>query len=66
MNITLNGEDRKVDDGISVLQLVMTLGVKPRAVVVERNAEIVEHDDYDKTMLNDGDEIEVVAIVGGG
>ena len=33
---------------------------------IEINGEIIKKSDYDKTVLNDGDKIEVVSFVGGG
>ena len=35
-------------------------------IAVERNGEIVPKSLYDKTVLEDGDEIEIVSCVGGG
>ena len=35
-------------------------------IAVEINGEIIKKSDYDKTVLNDGDKIEVVSFVGGG
>lgn len=38
----------------------------PSRIAIERNGEIVPRAQYDKTLLSDGDVIEVVSFVGGG
>lgn len=38
----------------------------PARIAIERNGEIVPRAQYDKTLLSDGDVIEVVSFVGGG
>lgn len=35
-------------------------------IAVERNGSIVKRSDYDKTVLQDGDTVEIVQFVGGG
>ena len=35
-------------------------------IAVERNGSIVKRNDYDKTVLQDGDTVEIVQYVGGG
>lgn len=35
-------------------------------IAVERNGSIIKRDDYDKTVLQDGDTVEIVQFVGGG
>ena len=66
MQVTVNGETREAPEGASVLGLVERLGFNPKRVVVELNAEIVPRDGYADAMLNDGDTLELVRIVGGG
>ena len=41
-------------------------GFRRDRIAVEINGEIIKKSDYDKTVLNDGDKIEVVSFVGGG
>lgn len=66
MEIQLNGEPRRVGDGISIVQLLQDLGLGERRVAVERNRDIVPRGDYATTCLEAGDVIEVVQFVGGG
>ncbi len=64
--IRLNGERRGVPDGTSVAGLVEELGFAREQVAVERNRELVPRAAHATTPLADGDEVEVVTLVGGG
>ena len=66
VTVTLNGKPRKVPDGVSLLDLLKQLDVQPSRVVVEHNREIRRHDDFEKTQVHAGDELELVYFVGGG
>ena len=66
MQIFLNGESRNVDPGTSIEALVLTLSDDPRGIAIERNLEIVPKAEHAKTLLQDGDRLEVVQFVGGG
>lgn len=64
--VRLNGKDRDVPAGLSVRQLVESLDLDPRLVVVELNREILERDRYGETPVREGDHVELVHFVGGG
>jgi thiazole synthase len=66
VTVTLNGKPRKVPDGVSLLELLEQLDVQPSRVVVEHNREIRRRDDFEKTQVHAGDELELVYFVGGG
>ena len=66
MTLTINGETRSVDAGADLAALVVSLGLDPRKVAVERNLEIVPRGLYAATPLAEGDRIELVQFVGGG
>ncbi|HEY4870277.1 MAG TPA: sulfur carrier protein ThiS [Candidatus Dormibacteraeota bacterium] len=66
VTVTLNGKPRKVADGVSLLQLLEELDVAPARVVIEHNREIRRKDDFAKTIVHAGDELELVYFVGGG
>ena len=66
MRISVNGKPKELDEGASVLDLLQQLGLQPRRVAVERNKRIVRRNDCDDTVLTDGDEVEIVTLVGGG
>ena len=63
VEVTLNGKPRKVPDGVSLLDLLKQLDVQPSRVVVEHNREIRRPDDFDKTQVHAGDELELVYFV---
>ena len=64
--IVVNGEDRQVPAGTTVLALVELLGLAGRKVAVERNREVVPRAQHAETALADGDRVELVTFVGGG
>ena len=66
MFLTLNGEPREVPDGTTVSQLLQLLKVTPERVVVEINLNILKRAEHAGTVLNAGDQVELVQFVGGG
>jgi thiazole synthase len=66
VTVTLNGKPRQVTDGVTLLDLLNQLDVQPSRVVVEHNREIRRPDDFEKTVVRAGDELELVYFVGGG
>jgi len=66
MQLTINGEDRAVENAANVAAVVAALGLDARKVAVELNLEIVPKSLYAQTALSDGDRIEIVQFVGGG
>jgi sulfur carrier protein len=66
MRIFYNGEDRVVDDALTVQQLLEQQGIAGRRVAVEVNGEIVPRSRYAEHRLGEGDRVEVVFAVGGG
>lgn len=65
MSVTVNGEPRRVPEGITVRELLDLLGVRGQAAV-ERNLELVPRARHTTETLTDGDALEVVQLVGGG
>ena len=66
MNLLINGEPTDVADGQTVQAVIEKLGLTGRAVAVERNREIVPKREHEQTVLEEGDELEIVTLVGGG
>jgi thiamine biosynthesis protein ThiS len=66
MNVIANGEGREIPDGTSVLALLESLALSAEITIVERNGDILGRADYARTILADGDRLELVRIVGGG
>ncbi|HEY8469228.1 MAG TPA: sulfur carrier protein ThiS [Longimicrobiales bacterium] len=66
IEITLNGEPRRVARGLTVAELLAELGLNPGLVVVEHNREILERARLAETPIAAGDVLELVHFVGGG
>ena len=66
MRIQLNGDPRDLPDPMTIQALLAELDVDPRAVAVELNRVVVKRARYADTVIGDGDEVEIVAFVGGG
>lgn len=66
MKITVNGEARDMPAGSTIADLIQIIAVEPRYVAVERNRELVPRNRHGQEQLEDGDELEIVTLVGGG
>lgn len=66
MNLCVNGERVELRDDATVADLVAHLQMTDRYVAVERNRCVVPRTAWDKTPLAEGDECEIVSLVGGG
>ena len=63
--IILNGEKRLVSSQ-TVSCLLNELDLSGKKVAVEKNREIVSRDSYQDTLVESGDQIEIIQFVGGG
>jgi thiazole synthase len=66
ISIRINGEHRRVREGLSLAALASELGFVPEKIAVERNLEVVPRSTLAQVMVEDGDELEIVHFVGGG
>ncbi len=66
MTILLNGESYRTDGPLSLNRLLSGLDVDPRRVAVEHNRTVIKRAAYGATVVREGDEVEVVNLVGGG
>jgi len=66
MELLVNGEKREIPSGLTVAGLLDFLAVPSERVAVEVNHAVVRRVDHDSHVLAEGDEVEVVAFVGGG
>ncbi|QDU38246.1 Sulfur carrier protein ThiS [Maioricimonas rarisocia] len=64
--ITVNGEVREIRGGSTVADLIAELKLSPRFLAVERNLELVPRTQHAECVLEDGDRLEIVTLVGGG
>ena len=66
MTIRLNGEPYEIGGPVTISALLAALNIDPRIVAVEHNIVVVKRQQYDATVVREGDEIEIVRFVGGG
>ena len=66
MKIRLNGDPFEIAGPLSISALLAELNVEPRRVAVEHNLDVIKRARYETTMVNEGDEVEIVNFVGGG
>ncbi|MGE7959685.1 sulfur carrier protein ThiS [Pseudomonas sp. NPDC089530] len=66
MRIQLNGESYELPDGETVATLLTRLDLTGRRIAVELNLDIVPRSQHAETILNEGDQVEVVHAIGGG
>lgn len=66
ISLQINGKQVELDQPTPLLAYLEMLGVDQRAVAVEHNRVIIERALYAKTILGDGDSVEIVRMVGGG
>ena len=66
LHIVLNGETKSLESCLSIAELLNQLGINNRYCAVEQNEQLVPRERHAETMLQDGDRVEVVTLVGGG
>ena len=69
MKIKVNGEEKKVDlsqENAFLSNTLELMGYKPNSIVVELNNFIVNSTKWDIVRVKEGDNLEIVSIVGGG
>ncbi|CAK7062886.1 MAG: hypothetical protein DELT_01500 [Desulfovibrio sp.] len=64
--LTVNGEKRAHENGMTVASLLAEIVNSAATVVVEVNGLIIPRERFDATPLNAGDTVEIVHFVGGG
>lgn len=67
MNITVAGNKKEVEEGLSIAKLIIDENVEnPEYVTVTVNDEFVEKEDFESTKLAEGDSVEFLYFMGGG
>ena len=66
IQVRINGEHRRILDGMTLAELASELGFEPAKVAVERNLEVVPRSTLAQVKVEDGDDLEIVHFVGGG
>ncbi|MBP3377741.1 MAG: sulfur carrier protein ThiS [Clostridia bacterium] len=63
--VKINGKELNMA-GKTIAEYLATTNFDPKRIAVERNGDIVPKAKYGETILQDGDNVEVVSFVGGG
>jgi sulfur carrier protein len=66
MNVLLNGEPITIGDHCTVKQLLQQRRLNDSPCAVEVNRKLVPRREHEEHALSEGDEIEIVTLVGGG
>ena len=66
LQIVLNGETKSLETCLSIAEFLKQSGINHRYCAVERNEQLVPRERHAETMLQNGDRVEVVTLVGGG
>ena len=64
--VTVNGAAQRFEAPLDVASLLEKLEMAGKKVAVERNGEIVPKSAHARTLIGDGDQLEIVVAVGGG
>lgn len=66
MRIQVNGEPQEVEENISLPELVAALNLKAEQIAIELNHNVVRRAQWNDTLLQADDKVEIVHFVGGG
>jgi sulfur carrier protein len=66
IEVHVNGTPRSLAAGSTIATLLASLELDPRTLAVEQNLELVPRARHAETLLQPGDRLEVVTLVGGG
>ena len=66
MKLTYNDETSEVPEGTTIAQLLDRLRMVPQFVAVEVNYKLVPRSEHAEHVLQEGDRLEIVTLVGGG
>jgi sulfur carrier protein len=66
IRITVNGAARSVQPPVNLTQLLASLGLDGKPVVVEMNGEAVFPREHDSRTIHDGAVLEIVTLAAGG
>jgi len=66
MTIIVNGNEKIVEEGATLLALLQQLDLEGKVMAAAVNMEIVKQDQWDVHTLVEGDKLELLDFVGGG
>jgi len=66
IKVSVNGEIKEINEDLNVKELIEALEYKTKGFAVAVNTTFVAIDSYEKTMIKEGDTIDILAPVQGG
>lgn len=66
MHVVLNGEQRELQAGTTLADLLQSLELGQRRCAVEINEQLVPRSEHQDRVLQAGDRVEIVQAIGGG
>jgi thiamine biosynthesis protein ThiS len=64
--LVVNGKPATAEESVTLLEFLDQRQINPQTIAVERNGVIVRRATYGEVVLQDGDRLEIVRMVGGG
>jgi len=66
INVIVNGQESELESSMTINEFLEMKGFGGRSVAVAINCVVIRRTTFDETMINDGDQVEIVRPVGGG
>lgn len=66
MLVKVNGSETEIRDNSSVRELLQSRNLKNDRVIIELNGEIIRREQWESRIVNPGDRLEIIQIIGGG
>ena len=65
--IKVNGKEQEINSPLTILELIKLNDIgQPSMISIQLNGNFVVSDEYDKTILKDGEEVDFLYFMGGG
>ncbi len=66
MQVLINGEKRKIENELSLLELLEKFELPTTRIAIELNKDVIRKKDWEIIKISDADKIEIIHFVGGG
>ena len=64
--VLINGEPFNCDASMSIRDVLVYLNIDVHTVIIEYNTKVVNYLQFDQILMQEGDILEIITIVGGG
>jgi len=66
MQVQVNGQKESLENGVSVKRFLISKNINPNRVACELNLKIIRRSQLDDVILKEGDQLEIIRMMGGG